>query len=98
MELRRIISAYTRLDRCSRFKIGITGNPGRRASVYQNDYYDYGYDEMVVLYETTSARVVRDTEGFLTDFYWEDCDNSIRGRGGRLGGAPYYLYIVLCRW
>ena len=98
MGLRRIISAYTRSDRCSQFKIGITGNPRRRASQYQNDYDDYDYDEMVVLYRTMSERVVRDTEGFLTDFYWEDCDNSIRGRNGRLSGPPYYVYIVLCRW
>ena len=91
--LQRIVSAFTRSDRCSQFKIGITGNPIRRAS-----QYPYAYDEMVVLYKTMSERFVRDTEGFLTDLYWEDCDNSIRGRSGRLSGAPYYLYVVLRHW
>jgi hypothetical protein len=70
----------------------------RRASQYQHDYYGPDYDEMVVLYRTMSARLVRDTEEFLTHEYWEDCDNSIRGGSGRLSGPPYYLYIVRCWW
>ena len=91
--LHNIVSAFTRSDRCSGFKIGISGNTDRRASEYP-----YGYDEMVVLYETNSERHVRDTEGLLTDYYLEDCDNSIRGRGGPISGPPYYLYVVLSHW
>ena len=91
--LQRVVSAFARSDRCRRFKIGISGNPDSRAS-----QYPYGYDEMVVLYETWSERHARHTEAFLTDYYWDDCDNSIRGGGGRLSGPPYYLYVVLSHW
>ena len=89
-KLRSSVSAYTRLDRCDGYKIGITSDPRRRAS-----QYPYGYDEMVVLYETLSIKHVRDTERFLITAYWDDCDNSIRGGNGRPGSPPYYLYVVL---
>ena len=83
------ISALTRWDRCSRFKIGITGDPDRRA-------YQYGnlYDDLVVVYKTRSEKFVRDWEWYLTCCYWGDCDNSIKGGGGKLEGPPYYLYVV----
>ena len=89
----RIVSAFSRPDRVANFKIGICGDPGERARAYEGTY-----DEMVALYETGAERFVRDTERFLTDYYWDVCDNSIRGGGGRLSEPPYYLYIVLRRW
>jgi len=93
LNLQRIVSAFTRSDRVATFKIGICGDPEGRATGYSGTY-----DEMVVLYETWSERFVRDTERFLSDYYWDVCDNSIRGGGGRLSGPPYYLYVVLRRW
>ena len=87
------ISAFSRWDRCTRFKIGITGDPERRARQYLDDY-----DEMVVLYETPSQKHVRDTERHLTEYYWDYCDNSIKGGNGRLSDPPFYLYVVLCHW
>ena len=90
LRLRSRISAFTQLRRCDGFKIGITGNPQRRAS-----QYPYGYDEMVVLYKTSSQTQVRKMEKYLTEVYLGDCDNSVGGGGGLLGDPPYYLYIVL---
>ncbi len=85
--LRRRISALTRGD--AFFKIGITSNPNSRASQYGDEY-----DEMVVLYRTTSNRFVRKLETVLIEEYWEHCNNEIGGGGGQIGSAPYYLYIV----
>ena len=85
--LRRSISQYRRGS--SQFKIGITNSPRRRAIEY-----GWEFDEMVVLYKTSSSDFARDTEAILVDEYWEDCDNEIGGGGGPLGQAPYYLYIV----
>ena len=85
--LRRRISAYKRSG--SPFKIGITSCPQRRAMGYGSRY-----DEMIVLYRTTSDRFGRRIEAILIEHYWEDCDNSIGGGGGRKGYPPYYLYIV----
>jgi len=87
IELPRMIGALTR-GGCP-FKIGITGDPDQRA--YQ---YDDAYDEMVVLWRTTSESSVRATEWELTDRYWEYCDNSVHGGGGRLEGPPFFLYVV----
>jgi len=81
------ISAYTRSDRVSTFKIGITGNPDNRAAAYD-------YDEMVVLYETRSERHARDLEAILVEDYRDYCDNKRRGGAGRLSGPPFYLYVV----
>lgn len=83
------IGALTRDYLVSNFKIGITGDPERRA-------HEYGefYGEMVVLYETRSEAHVRDSERDLTSLYEGYCDNSITGGGGTLGGPPYYLYLV----
>jgi len=62
INLHHIISAYAR---DTNFKIGITGNPGGRATQYDD------YEEMIVLYETLSSKHARGTERLLTDYYWE---------------------------
>ena len=89
--LRRGISQYRRNSLW--FKIGITNDPYRRASGYRAQYGDL-YDEMIVLYETSSDNFVRQMESVLIEDYWEDCDNSVGGGGGGRGAPPYYLYIV----
>ena len=85
------ISALTRWDRCSGFKIGISGDPVQRSAWYKN-----AYDEMRVIYQTSSSKYVRDMEAFLIQYYKGYCDNEIGGGGGRLTGPPYYLYVVRC--
>lgn len=89
--LRRRISAFTRDG--TPFKIGITSDPYRRKSQYEDDT---DYDEMIVLYRTSSDRYQRQLEQTLIDDYWDECDNSIQGGGGRPASGPsYYLYIVI---
>ncbi len=93
-DLPRIVSALTRSDRVANFKIGISGDPEKRAEEYEDEGI---YDEMVVLYKTESERFVRDGERFLIDRYRDVCENTIGGGGGRLSGPPYYLYVVVRR-
>lgn len=88
--MRRRVSAYTRAG--IPFKIGITNDPYARASQY--DYNEPYYDEMILIYGTSSINHVRELEAVLIDYYWDFCDNSIGGGGGRVGIGPYYLYIV----
>ena len=75
-----------------RLKIGITSNPEGRA--YQYDYNFGIYDEMILIYSTSSDSNVRTLEAALIEYYWDVCDNSIGGGGGSRGLPPYYLYIV----
>jgi len=88
--LRRRISAYARTDRASGFKIGITSNPEQRMSNYGR-----AYTQMVVLYQTSSDRLVRGTESQLIDYHWDYSDNQAGGGAGTLGSPPYYLYVVM---
>ena len=85
--LRRRISALIRADVA--FKVGITNNPQARARAY-----GYEYDEMIVLYTTSSDNYVRDLESALVYEYWYMNDNYTGGGGGGRGMPPYYLYIV----
>ena len=85
--LRRSISQYRRSG--SSLKIGITGRPLGRAKGY-----GLQYSEMVLLYQTSSSKFVREIEAILIDEYWEDCDNSIGGGGGSVSGPPFFLYLV----
>ena len=88
--LRRRIAANIRF--CISLKIGITSNPKERALDYSSEY-----DDMMLLYKTSSDNYVKDMERRMICEYWDYVDNSIGGGGGRLGSAPYFLYIVR-RW
>lgn len=89
--LRRRVSAYTREDRVGRFKIGITNNPhGRFSNGYVRDY-----DEMVVLYRSSSLDSVSQVECDLIEHNGEITKNRIAGGGGNYGEPPYYLYLVI---
>jgi len=85
--MRRRVSAYTR--DCS-FKIGITCNPEARWQAHKNSY-----DQMVVVYESSSIDSVSQLERELTEHNQHFADNVISGGGGHIGKPPYYLYIVL---
>ena len=83
------ISALVRSD--TPFKIGITSNPDKRASGYRS--HDSQYDEMIVLYQTTSERFIRQLEQDLIDYYEGWSYNVAKGQG-RLGDPDFYLYVV----
>lgn len=89
------ISAYTRTGRCAAFKIGITNNPDRRASLYRSN--GAVYHEMLVLYRTSSDSHVREMERFLCDYYSGCSDNINAGGGGPSSEGPYYLYVTIQR-
>ena len=91
IEIRHRIGAFTRND--TSFKIGITCQPRERG--YKYDRLEPYYDEMIVLYETSSIKNARDLEKDLVKHYWERCDNLIDGGGGNIGAAPHYMYIVV---
>jgi hypothetical protein len=92
---RKMYEKVYRLNRNSivkKFKIGITNDPTSRLQ----DYWHSGerYNHMYVIYETISLTYVRQMEYYLTDIFWEYCDNQIRGGGGGYGYPPYYTYVV----
>ncbi|HZM11625.1 MAG TPA: GIY-YIG nuclease family protein [Candidatus Limnocylindrales bacterium] len=72
--LRRRVSAYTRKDLVRGFKIGITNNPPAR---FSNGYSDY--DEMIVLYKSSSLDSVSEVERDLIDHNQEITKNRIAG-------------------
>jgi|SRR5580693_9198226 hypothetical protein len=89
--MRRRVSAYTRDHVVKGFKIGITNSPETRWLTYADKY-----DEMIVLYESSSIDCVSQLECELIDHNEELAHNVIGGGGGHVGKTgPYYLYIVL---
>lgn len=89
--LLRKLSAYTRRDRVRRFKIGITNDPHRRLS----QAYSAEFDEMIVLYQTSSIGFVSALEADLVEHNWEFTENVVAGGGGGVGDPPFFLYVVL---
>jgi hypothetical protein len=94
LNLHQRISAYTRIDRTTHYKVGITNDPERRAS-------NYGavYSQMIVVYKSSSEKNIRLMEAFLTEYIREHrqdprCDNINEGGGGPCGDPPYFLYVV----
>ena len=87
----RKISAYTRENKVSRFKVGITNNPERRF----NKGHKYNYDEMLVIYCSKSYNSVCDLERELIDHNQGLADNMIGGGGGRKGEPPYFMYVAI---
>jgi hypothetical protein len=98
INLHQRVSAFTHAGRVTSFKIGITSNPDRRASVYKA--HGTRYEEMVVLYQTSSKKNVREMEQILIHYFRENerIDNNNAGGGGLIDDdGPYYLYITLQR-
>jgi len=97
VDLRRSISARVRQDRCASFKLGITDNPERRMRRYEGSY-----DEMVLLYRsTTHDHVAQLEDEYVTSYSdkLDSCDNIRRGGGGRYNddSPVFYLYLVIKR-
>jgi hypothetical protein len=110
VNLRQRIAAYTRDDRLRnyglpaklkakvqgerllRYKVGKTANPPIRAA-----QYGATYDEMILVYKTSSPDHVDELETIMTECF-PNADNERNGGGGRpAAGGPYYLYVVVCR-
>ena len=89
--LLRKLSAYTRQDRVRRFKIGITNDAHQRFS----QAYSADFDEMIVLYQTSSIDFVSALEADLVEHNWEFTENVVAGGGGGVGDPPYFLYVAL---
>ena len=90
--IRRRISSFTRHGTVLNFKIGITNNPERR---YQQAYVKT-YDEMLVLYKSSSINCVSELEYELVNHNWDFTDNLVAGGGGGIGQTPpYFLYLVI---
>ena len=87
--LLRKLSAYTRRDRVRRFKIGITNHPHRRYS----QAYSADFDEMIVLYQTSSINFVSALEADLVEHNWEFTENEVAGGGGGIGAPPYFRFL-----
>ena len=86
----RKISAHTRETLVSGFRIGITNHPRRRFDRHKRDY-----DEMIVIYRSTSLKFVRDLECELIEHNRELADNFVGGGGGRAGAPPHFMYVVI---
>ena len=107
VSLEQRVAAYTRDDRLRNYKlhhrvkakvlgarlrgykVGITASPRTRAVQYGTQY-----DEMILVYRTSSTDHVTELERVLTK-YFTNADNEINGDGGRpAAGGPYYLYVL----
>jgi hypothetical protein len=88
--LRRRVAAHAR--DANRYKIGRTSYPESRF----REAYAAEYDEMVVVYETTTIDHADEVERTLTEFFY-DSANFVRGGGGREGPPPHYIYVVVAR-
>ena len=91
--LKRRISQLLRVYDDPQFKIGITANYDKRR---RSDDYK-GYEEFLVLYVTSSLRLIRETEVELIRYYREHCENVASGGEGSISQAvpPYYLYVAM---
>jgi len=88
-DVARSLSNHTRVNAVGRYKIGITCRPEQRFREYGREF-----DEMVLLYCSTSRDYVRDLEAMLVEMHWEWCENMIGGGGGSRGSGRHYLYVV----
>ena|SRR5438034_11497759 len=87
------VKAYVLDERLRRYKVGITSDPDTRALRYGTQY-----DEMILVYRTSSNEHVKELERILTEYFEDDSDNEISGGGGRQAPmGPYFLYVVVCR-
>ncbi len=93
--LRRALGQY--MTRNSEFKVGLTVDPDQRWGGHAPD----GWREMVVIYETSSARSAAQAERELIEHGWEsqidsESWNLVRGGGGlQQGYDAYYVYVLL---
>ena len=94
-QLRRRVTGFAKW--WARIKIGITNYPENRAR--QHYLNDPSWNKMIVLWETSSIKQVREAERRLTNWAWycKGIKNEVSGGSGREGEKPYYLYILLSK-
>lgn len=86
------VSAFTRNSKVTNFKIGITNDPDRR----WRELHKFSYDEMLVLYGSSSINNVSLLETWVIEHNRDHCDNiKAGGAGGIAELPPYYLYVVV---
>ena len=93
--LKQAISHYS--NNASGFRIGITNWPERRAGQYRQHGWDY--DEMIVLYRTSTRRNAVRLEQELIQHNWHKDTLEVErdGGGGRPGEGWCYLYVAMRR-
>ncbi len=91
--LARRIAQYLR--HACRAKLGVTGDPERRAGEHARD--GAPYEEMLVLFETALPTLIRALEAEFVDRYAPRLDNETGGGGGNLGDGPHFLYLMRLR-
>lgn len=101
-ELRAAIGQYAR--QYNHIKVGITGDPTTRSKKYDYEFAQQNdsWSHMVVIYETSSEKYVREAEINLQQWlenhkYEEPLTKwNIKKGGGPLPETgPYFVYVVL---
>ena len=94
-ELAARVSAFGRADRVSAWKVGITNAP----QVRERQYVRAGlhYDEMIVLYRSSSREHVLSMESEIIHGWRDTLDNANAGWGGPRPAGPHYVYLVVRR-
>src|SRR6266478_4734876 len=82
------VKAYVRDERLRRYKVGITSGPRTRAVQYGAQY-----DEMILVYRTSSNDHVRELERVLTEYFGMTViTRSMAAEGGKQQDA-----VISCR-
>ena len=83
-------------NRSTSIKIGITNEPERR---WLQHSQRYPWDQMIVIYGSTSLAFVRDIERELIDytFDWDESLNFVGGGGGNFAAGYQYVYVLIER-
>lgn len=92
-ELKQRISQYIR--GYSEFRIGKTNDPEARARAYVAQGDDF--DQMIVLYQTSSVKNGQVLESDLIDLYWESAgfQNERGGGAGAKGVGVQHVYLLV---
>ena len=94
--LRQSIAQFARHGAFHRI-VGITNNPERR---WSEKYRDFGWDKMVVIYQSSCWEYVKNIErslieslgnSFTGGFYWNQTKG---GEGRQPNDSPFYVYLV----
>jgi hypothetical protein len=94
--LQRRVSAYIRVGRARRVKIGLTNHPAMRAA--QHNLKKHRYWRMVVIYATRSRKNAGKMERWLIEHYGNRSDNLRKGGAGKYPKTAWKYVYVLLSW